>query len=87
MAKIKYQQMAEHGVISQACEFKNIEHHLHSPYTKNIIERTIQYLKERTETLDDYYFPCCKDKCRLKHIINWLNLFIDHHNKKISTLS
>ncbi len=71
----------------QACKFLELEHHLHSPYEKSIIERVIQYLKDRTETLDDYYFPCRKHNCKFKHIIKWLNLFVDYHNKKISLLS
>ena len=66
----------------QACKFLEIEHHLHSPYEKSIIERTIQYLKDRTEIFDDY-FPCCKMNCKLKHIMNWFNLFVDHHNKEV----
>jgi hypothetical protein len=47
------------------------------------IERTIQYIKDRTERSFDDYFPCRKDKCRLQHIVNWLNLFVDMHNKEI----
>ena len=66
----------------QACEFLKIQHHLHSPYEKSIIERAIQYLKDRTESFDDY-FPCCKANCRLKHIANLLNLFADCHNKEV----
>jgi putative transposase len=66
----------------QACKSLNMDHHLHSSYEKSMIERTIQYIKYRTESFDDY-FPCRKEKCRLKHIINWLNLFIDHHNKEV----
>lgn len=66
----------------QACKFLEIEHHLHSPYEKSIIERTIQYLKDRTEIFDDY-FPCCKMNCKLKHIMNWFNLFVDHNNKEV----
>ena len=53
----------------QACKFLQIKHHLHSLYEKNIIERRIQYIKDRTECFDDY-FPCRKEKCRLEHIIN-----------------
>jgi putative transposase len=66
----------------QACQFLDVEHHIHSPFEKSIIERTIQYIKDRTEGFDDY-FPCGKKKCKLKHVINWFNLFIDQHNKEI----
>jgi putative transposase len=53
------------GIHPQACKFLGLEHHLHSSFEKSIIiERTIQYIKDRTETFDDY-FPCRKNKCRL----------------------
>jgi putative transposase len=41
----------------QACKFLNLHHHLHSSFEKSIIERTMQYMKDRTENFDDY-FPC-----------------------------
>ena len=66
----------------QACKFLKLKHHLHSLYEKSIIERTIQYLKDRTEGFDDY-FPCRKYNCKLQHVFNWLILFIDMHNKMI----
>jgi putative transposase len=56
--------------------------HLHSSHEKSIIERTIQYIKDRTKCFDDY-FPCRKHGCKLEHVINWLNLFLDMHNKMI----
>jgi putative transposase len=49
------------------CQFLELKHHLHSYYEKSIVERTIQYIKERTECFDDY-FPCRKKKCKLKHV-------------------
>ena len=69
----------------QACKFLNLHHHIHSfvyKIEKSIIERTMQYVKDRTENFDDY-FPCKKNKCRLNHIKQWINLFIDQHNKEI----
>ena len=50
----------------QACRFLRIKHHLHSPFEKSVIERTIQYIKDRTESFDDY-FPCKKRKVFLSH--------------------
>ncbi len=50
----------------QACKFLKLKHH-HSSFEKSIIERTMQYIKDRTENFDDY-FPCKKNKCKLKHI-------------------
>ena len=66
----------------QACRFLDIEHHFHASYERSIIERTMQYIKDRTECFDDY-FPCGKEKCMLEHIRNWFNLFVDHHNKEV----
>jgi transposase-like protein len=31
----------------QACQFLKLSHHIHSSYEKSIIERTMQYIKER----------------------------------------
>ena len=66
----------------QACRFLKLVHHLHSSFEKSIIERTMQYIKDRTECFDDY-FPCKKKKCKLKHVRNCLNLFVDFHNKEL----
>jgi putative transposase len=67
----------------QACRFLKLQHHLHSNYEKSIIERTMQYIKDRTENFDDY-FPCSrKEKCTLFHIKNWFNLFVNMHNKEV----
>ena len=33
----------------QACQFLKLKHHLHSPHEKSIIERTMQYVKDRTQ--------------------------------------
>jgi putative transposase len=68
-----------------ACRFLGLEHHIHSPMEKSLIERKIQYIKDRTECFDDY-FPCRMKNCKMKHIKNWLNLFVDYHNKEIIDL-
>jgi putative transposase len=65
-----------------ACQFLELDHHIHSSKKKSLIERTMQYIKDRTECFDDY-FPCRKENCKLKHVRNWLNLFIDYHNRKV----
>jgi putative transposase len=65
----------------QACIFLNVEHHFHSSYQKSIIERTIHYMKDRTECFDGY-FPCKKDNdFRLKRVMNWLGLFVTMHDR------
>ncbi|HEY6534196.1 MAG TPA: hypothetical protein VIY08_00070 [Candidatus Nitrosocosmicus sp.] len=48
---------------------------------KSLIERTVQYVKDRIEIFD--YFPCKKNKCTLTHVKQWLHLFIDQHNEEI----
>ena len=69
----------------QACRFLKLDHHIHSPLEKSIIERTMQYIKDRTECFDDY-FPCSTKNCKLKHAMNWLNLFVDYHNSGLKML-
>jgi putative transposase len=68
----------------QACQFLKLDHHIHSPLEKSLIERRIQYIKDRTESFDDY-FPCRKEKCKLEHLKRWFELFAYHHNKIIKT--
>jgi putative transposase len=70
----------------QACRFLGLEHHIHSSFEKSLIERTMQYIKDRTESFDDY-FPCKIKNCKLKHVQNWLRLFADYHNKKIKPVN
>ena len=67
----------------QACRFLQLDHHINSSYEKSLIERTMQqYIKDRTESFDDY-FPCRIKNCKLKYVRNWLQLFVDHHNKEL----
>ncbi len=65
-----------------ACRFLKLDHHIHSSYEKSIIERTIQYIKDRTENFDDY-FPCRLKNCKLKHVRNWLRFFVGYHNREV----
>ena len=39
----------------QACKFSKLDHHFNSSYEKSIIERAIQYIRDRTECFDDYF--------------------------------
>ena len=67
----------------QACRFLHLKHYLHSPLEKNMIERVMEYFKDRTECFDDYY-PCTTNKnCDLEHVYNWIKLFIYLYNAKI----
>jgi putative transposase len=70
---------------SQACMFLKLKHHIHSTLEKSLIERTMQYIKDRTENFDDY-FPCRIKNCKLKHVRNWLRLFVDYHNREIKSV-
>ena len=67
---------------SQACRFLRLPHHIHSPYEKGIIERTVQYIKDRTEGFDDYFLRR-KGKCRLQRMQKWFNLFVSHYNNNL----
>jgi putative transposase len=69
-----------------ACKLLKLKHHINSSYQKSIIERIIQYIKDRTENFDDY-FPCNKNKCKLKHVVNWFHQFVDYYNKEVICLS
>ncbi len=67
----------------QACRFLKLNHHIHSPFERSIIERTMQCIKDRTECFDDY-FPCNRKKgCNFFHVKNWLSLFATMHNKEM----
>jgi putative transposase len=67
-----------------ACRFLGLDHHIHSSLEKSLVERKMQYIKDRTENLDDY-FPCHREKCKLNHIKSWLELFVYMHNKEVIT--
>jgi putative transposase len=69
-----------------ACRFLKLKHHIHSSYEKGMIERTMQYIKDRPESFDDY-FPCRLKNCKLKQVLNGLNLFVDYHNKEIKPVN
>ncbi len=69
----------------QACRFLRIKHNIHSPLGKSLIERTMQYIKDRTECFDDY-FPCRKKRCKLKHIKNWMRFFVEYHNNQLESV-
>jgi len=57
MEDILYILMADHGILK--LNSLGLKHILHSPFEKSIIERAMEYVKDRTEAFDDYY-PCRK---------------------------
>ena len=66
----------------EACNVLGLKHYLHSPLEKSLIERVMQYFKDRTENFDDYY-PCRKDDCNKDHVYNWIELFVSMYNSTI----
>src|SRR5688572_11535439 len=70
----------------EACKVLNVKHYLHSPLGKRLIERVIQYCKDRTESFDDYY-PCNSKRrdCDNSHVYNWVELFVSMYNNTIIT--
>jgi len=75
------QDTADEGVwYPDACKSVGLEHRIHTPYEKSLMERVNQYLKDRTEVFDDHY-PCRKKGCGLSHVRRWLNLFCFMYNK------
>jgi putative transposase len=69
----------------EACHYLGLKHLLHSPFEKSIVERTIEYLKDRTEAFDDYY-PCMKTgSCNLRHVHKWIYLFVFMHNTVVKS--
>jgi putative transposase len=61
----------------EACRWLRLPHSNYPIEEKNLIERFIQRVKDRTECFDDS-FPCRKEGCDKSHVWNWLNLFILH---------
>jgi len=58
-----------------ACKWLRVEHQAYGTEMKNMMERFIQYIKDRTECFDDH-FPCRKLDCNRQHVWNWLRMFI-----------
>ena len=68
----------------EACKVLELRHYLHSPLEKSLVERVMQYFKDRTECFDDYY-PCSKIDCNNSHVYNWIELFVSMYNNIIVT--
>ena len=70
-------------VSSEGCNSLGLKQILHSPpFEKGIIERAMEYIKDRTEAFDDYY-PCRKkavDCDNLAHVYRWFVLFVFLYN-------
>jgi putative transposase len=60
---------------NDACRWLRMPHYVHGTEWKNLMERFIQHVKDRTECFDDH-FPCRKMDCDRRHVWNWLRLFV-----------
>jgi putative transposase len=60
---------------NDACRWLRLEHHVYGTKLKNLMERFIQHVKDRTECFDDH-FSCRKPDCDRLHVWNWLKLFV-----------
>jgi putative transposase len=65
----------------EACTSLGIKHRPHSSFEKSIVERAMEYVKDRTKNFDDYY-PCIKkeEDCNLSYVYQWMVLFLFMHN-------
>jgi putative transposase len=69
----------------EACKVLKMKHYIHSSLEKSLIERIIQYFKDRTKSFDNSY-PCRKDDdCNIGHVYNWIELFVSMYNNTIIT--
>ena len=60
---------------NDACKWLRLKHKVYGTELKNVMERFIQHIKDRTECFDDH-FPCRrKEDCDWQHVWNWLKLF------------
>jgi len=69
----------------EACKVLKLKHYLHSPLEKSLVERVIQYFKDRIESFDNYY-PCNSKRrgdCDNDHVYNWIELFVSIYNNTV----
>ena len=69
-----------------ACKWLRLQHQVYGAELKNLIERFIQYLKDRTAECFDDYFPCRKPDCNRQHVWNWLKLFVLYLNARMDRM-
>jgi putative transposase len=67
----------------EACKILNVNHYIHTPLEKRLIERVMQYFKDRTESFNSYY-PCRKDDDRhIDHVYNWIEIYKKQMEKAV----
>ena len=60
---------------NDACKWLRLNHQVYGTALKNLMERFIQQIKDRTECLDDH-FPYRKEGCDKQHVWNRPKLFV-----------
>jgi putative transposase len=62
---------------NDACRWLRLRHIIYGTEMKNLMERFVQQIKDRTECFDDH-FPrrVRKENCDRQHVWNWLKLFV-----------
>jgi transposase-like protein len=55
-----------------SCRILNLRHGLYSLEVRNLMERIIEYVKDRTKLFDNY-IPCIKDECDEEHADSKIN--------------
>jgi len=55
-----------------SCRILNLRHGVYSIEVRNLMERIIEYVKDRTKLFDNY-IPCIKDGCDEEHAEMLLN--------------
>jgi putative transposase len=68
---------------NDACKWLRLKHVIYRTELKNIMERFIQQIKDRTECFDDN-FPCKNYNCDKQHVDNWLRIYLisTHENRQ-----
>ena len=64
-------------MVSRSLQIIRTKTYTSSSFEKSIVERAIEYVKDRTEGFDDYY-PCRKSvvvDCNIVHVYRWISLF------------
>ena len=71
------------GWYSDACRWAGVEHVVYGHPLKNLMERMVQYVKDRTEAFDDL-FPVggrrLSSRRAFERMLNWLSAFMFMHN-------
>lgn len=79
MENIHFPQMVAKGIHNP--KFLHVDYHIHSSLEKSLIEGLSSESKIELSFHD--YFPCTVKNCKLEHVQNWLNLFVNYYNQEV----